>query len=310
VSGLSLERVWSETLQGVSLELEVGTVVVIGEASDGTAALAELCAGVRAPRRGRVRLGSAAPSASPELRRSIASLLADESNAGAGDVRSWAQAVAARSGFSAEAGLGGLRFPLERKLASLSNAERRELACVVALAHPAPALLVLHDPFSACAPGARQALLRRLAELAGTCPVLVTTPSFEDARQLGGATFFLDRGLLSQVPRGSLPGALTPGLDVWLCVEASDPRALASALAPHPDVRELDFDESRGGRLLLRGVDLERLCVAVAQAAVGARVDIHLLRALAEDLATARAAATGTAHAAYAAARQRARGQT
>jgi ABC-type thiamine transport system ATPase subunit len=309
VTTLSLAGVWCDPLKGVSLELAAGSVVILGDASDGSAALVELCAGVRAPRRGRVRLGTAAPSASPELRRNIASLLADETSPAAGDVRGWVNALSALSGLSVEAALDGLRFPLERPLRSLSNAERRELACAVALAHPTPALLVLHDPLSACAPGAKQALLQRLAERARSCPVLVTTPSLEDARQLGGSTYFLDRGLLSEVPRGAWPGALTPGLDVWLCVEAQEPRALVSALAREPEVHELDYDERRGGLLQLRGSDLEQLCRAVARAAVSARVEVRSLRARAEDLTSARAAATGMAHAAYVAGRARAGGQ-
>ena len=303
---LSLDRVWTDTLKGVSLELAGGLAVVIGEASDGTASLVELCAGVASPRRGRVRVASAAPHASPGLRRSIASLLADESGAAPGDVRSWAAALAALTGWSVEGALDSLRFPLDRALSSLSNADRRELACALALAHPAPALFVLHDPLAACAPAARSALIERLAELARQIPVLVTTPSLSEARLLGGSSYRLDRGLLSEAPRGAWPGTSTPGLDVWLCVEADSPRALVSALAEHPDVHELTYDEQRGGRLLLRGPDLERLCTAVARAAVDARVDLRLLRTSAEDLTSARAAANGEA-AAYAAARARAR---
>jgi ABC-type thiamine transport system ATPase subunit len=305
VTGVSIAGVWTETLKGVSLELAGGLAVVLGEASDGTASLVDLCAGVSRPRRGRLRVGSTAPYASPGLRRNIASLLADERGAAPGDVRSWAAALAAQHGSSAEPALEGLRFPLGRTLVSLSNAERRELACALSLIHPAPVLTVLHDPLAACAPAAKQALIERLAERALQSTVLVTTPSLSDARLLGGTSYRLDRGLLSEAPQGAWPGTLTPGLDVWLWVEADAPRALVSALAEHPDVCELTYDEQRG-RLLLRGPDLERLCVAVARAAVETRVDLRLLRTSAEDLSSARAAATGEA-AAYASARAHAR---
>lgn len=306
MTGLSLDRVWTGTLAGVSLELAGGLAVILGDASDGTASLVELCAGVSGPRRGRVRVGSVAPHASPALRRSIASLLADESGAGPGDVRSWAAALAALVGSSVERVLDGLSFPADRALCRLSNAERRELACALALAHPAPALVVLHDPLAACAPATRPALVDRLAELSRTSPVLVTTPSLADARLLGGVSYRLDRGLLSEAARSAWPGSSSPGLDVWLWVEADAPRKLVAALAEQSDVSELDFDEPRGGRLLLRGSDLERLCTAVARAAVGAGVELRLLRAAAEDLAALRAAATGEA-AAHAAALARAR---
>ena len=75
-----------------------------------------------------------------------------------------------------------------------------------------------------------------------------------------------------------------------------------SALAQHPDVRELAYAESGAGRVRVRGVELEKLAEAVARAALSARVEIRSLRACDEDLDVGRAAATGLAHAAYRAA--------
>lgn len=305
MSGLSLDQVWSEALKGVSLELASGLLVVVGDSSDGSASLVALCAGVSRPRRGRVRLGDSAPHASPRLRRSIASLLADESAPAAGNARGWVAGLGALLGSSLEPALEGVRFPLDRPLVELSNAERRQLACALALQHPAPLATVLHDPLSACAPEARQDTIARLQERSRHSPVLVTTPSFSDARLLGGSCHVLDRGLLGESAGGAWPSSA--GLDVWVCVEADTPRALLAALAQHPDVHELCFEEPRAGRLLLRGPDLERLCSAVARAAVEARVNLRSLRAEALDLAATRAAASGAA-AAYAAARARAGG--
>ena len=307
MSGLSLDRVWSETLKGVSLELGSGLLVIVGDPSDGSASLVELCVGVSRPRRGRVRLGDAAPYASPRLRRGIASLLADESPPAAGDARSWVAGLGALLGSSLEPALQSLRFPLDRPLVELSNAERRQLACALALAHPAPLATVLHDPLSACAPEARPSVVEQLLERSRHGPVLVTTPSFADARLLSGRCQVLDRGLLDESAGGAWPSSAHTGLDVWVYVEADSPRALLAALAQNPEVHELCYEEPRAGRLLLRGPDLERLCTAVARAAVDARVNLRSLRAETLDLAATRAAASGAA-AAYAAARARAGG--
>jgi hypothetical protein len=109
---------------------------------------------------------------------------------------------------------------------------------------------------------------------------------------------------------GTWPGSLTPGLPVWLTVEADAPRALLAALAEHPDVLELRYDETGAGRVLLRGSDLERLATAIGRAAVATGVEVRSLRPASEDLDAARAAATGmneAAGVAYRAARARGR---
>jgi hypothetical protein len=316
VSELLLERVWSAPLKDVSLRSSRGLSVVFGAEADGSGELVALCAGTRAPRRGRVALGGLQPSSSPACRRGIASLLPDEPGGGGGDsygdVRSWLLELAPLIGIEPPAVLAWSPVAPERTLASLSGAERRALALAVALAHPEPALVVLHEPLTACATGQNERVLARLAELGKERPVLVTTASIATARRLGGTTYLLDRGLCSEKPGGAWPGSMTPGLDAWLAVEADAPRGLVSALAQHPDVQELRYDERRGGRVLPRGPDLERLAVAVARAAVNAGVDIRLLRAPPEDLGAARGAVSGAIDAAdsYRAARARGRAAT
>ena len=312
MSELLLERVWSAPLKDVSLRSSRGLSVVVGAQADGSGELVALCAGTRAPRRGRVALGGLGPSSSPTCRRGIASLLSNEPGGGDGDVRGWLLGLAPLIGIELPAVLAWSPVAPGRALASLSGAERRELALAVALAHPEPALVVLHEPLTACATGQKERVLARLAELGKERPVLVTTASIETARRLGGTTYLLDRGLCSAKPEGAWPGSMTPGADAWLAVEADAPRGLVSALAQHPDVQELLYDERRGGRVFLRGQDLERLAVAVARAAVSAGVEIRLLRAPAEDLDAARGAASGAIDAAdaYRAARARGRAAT
>ncbi len=305
---LRLERVWSAPLKDVSLSSSGGVSVIVGAESDGTGELVELCAGVRAPRRGRVLVAGEPPSASPRARRGIASLLANEELPPVGDVRRWLHELSTLVGFAPPAVLERCSVGPERDVSSLSSAERRELACCVALAHPQPTLVALHEPLTACDPARREWMTSRITALGAACTVVVTCASIADARRLGGSVYLLDRGLLDAKPAGSWPGSLAPGLDVWLAVEADAPRGLLAALADHPDVLELRYDETRGGRILLRGPDLERLATAVARAALTTGADIRLLRAAAEDLDAARAAATGmneASGAAYRAARAR-----
>jgi energy-coupling factor transporter ATP-binding protein EcfA2 len=309
LSALVLDHVWGRRLKDVSLRLAAGVNVVIGDESDGTSELVALCAGVRAPLRGRVQLDGLEPSSSPACRRRVASLLADERDEPHGDVRGWLRGPAASHGVTEEAVLEACRVRADRALASLSLAEWRELACAVALAHPDPGLVVLHEPLAACPAGDTARVFERIAGLAQRSIVLITTGSLAAARYLtASATYLLDRGLCSDAPSGAWPGSLTPGLDTRLWVEADSPRVLVAALAQHPDVTEIDFDERSAGRISLRGPDLERLASVVVRAAVSAGVEVRLLQARAEDLDAVRAAATGQAQAAYRAAQARPRG--
>jgi ABC-type taurine transport system ATPase subunit len=308
VSELVLDHVWSEPLKDVSLRASGGLTLLLGDVSDGTGALVELCAGVRAPRRGRVTLDAERPSASPRCRRRTASLLPAEPGAGAGDVRRWLAELARLREVSPQAVLDATQVAGDRAMSSLSAAERRELACWVALEQRDASLVVLHDPLSACGGGQRQRALGRISELARAAIVLVTTPSLADARSLGVGCQRLDRGLLASAAEGER-GLWQGVAGASLTLEADAPRELVAALAREPDVHELRYDE-RSGRVVLRANELERLASAVARAIVSASVDIRSLRAGADDLDALRAAASAmddAAGAAYRAARARAR---
>lgn len=315
MSELVLEQVWSEPLKGVSLRASAGLSVVLGAESDGSAALVALCAGVRAPRRGRVTVDAEAPSRSPRCRRGIASLLATEAPLAGGDVRGWLDELSALRGVSPAAVLASCTLAGDRPLRSLSSAERRELACWVALAQTEPALVVLHDPLSACGAGRREQAIARITELGRTTTVLLVTPSIAEARVLGGSRWRLDRGLLESAPEGAAGDEPRSASSAWhgvagacLAIEADAARALASALAQQPDVHELRYDEHGSGRLWLRGADLERLAQAVARAVVSTETPVRSLRAGADDLDALRAATTAmndAAGAAYRAARAR-----
>lgn len=303
MSELTLTAVWSPPLKSFSARLAVGLHVVLGADTDGTASLIELCAGVRAPRRGAVALDGEHPSSSPRLRRRIASLLPIEDLSGSGDVQAWLEAVAQLRGAPAQRRLelSPVEITLTRPLAGLSSAERRRLALAVALNEPEAPLVALHEPLAAAGPLSREAVLARLAERAARAVVLVTTASVEDARQLGGTVYVLERGVLVRQHGHPWPSALTPGLGARLWIDTDSPRELVAALASSPDVREARYVSER---IELQGDDLERLALAVSQAAVTAGVHVRRLQSEAPDLEAVHGASAGLAHAAYRAAQQ------
>jgi ABC-2 type transport system ATP-binding protein len=309
VSQLELNWVCSPVLKNVSGSFGPGLHVLVGAESDGTADLIELCAGVRLPQRGRLKLDCEQPGASPKLRRRIASLLPDESWVADGDVRRWLGHVGALHGFDASAHVAdfypGLK--LDRALASLSGAERRELALAAALAQPEPKLVALHEPLAAAA-GASEAVLPRLAQLGSSVPVLLTTRSIEDARRLGGQLRVLERGILVRELHDAWPGAVTPGLQVELWAECDAPRRLLAELVQLPQVERAAFDARFATRVQVLGNDLEQLARAVARAALAARVELRMLRAAPPELAEVHAASAGLAQAAYRAAQAARRG--
>jgi ABC-type thiamine transport system ATPase subunit len=302
VSALELRAVWSPALKNVSALFGPGLHVVVGQDSDGADDLIALCAGVRVPRRGQLLLDGRPPSASPSARRRIASLLPSENPDRRSSVRAWLNEVGQLHGFDAGRSHAELLpdVKLERAVASLSGVELRRLALALALGQPEPLLVALHDPLAAAQGDASDAVLQRILELARQAIVIVTTPSLLDARRLGGGVHVLDRGVLARQAAHAWPGAVTPGLDVWLAVDCDSPRELLAELCKSPDVEQTSYDARRAPRRLqLRGPDLARLAIAVSRAAVAARVEIQLLQVAAEDLDSVRGATAGLANAAY-----------
>jgi hypothetical protein len=151
-------------------------------------------------------------------------------------------------------------------------------------------------------------VLERIQQLGARAPVLLTTRSAEDARRLGGQLLVLERGVLVREPRHAWPSAVTPGLRVELWLESAAPRRLLAELLGSPEVERASFDAQQGGRILVVGADLERLALAVARAALAARVELRSLRAASPDLAAVHGASAGLAQAAYRAAQSTRRG--
>jgi len=310
LSQLQLERVSSPRLKSLSGDFGPGVHVLLGAEADGTADLIELCAGVRLPQRGRLSLDGVSPGASPQARRRIASLLADEGWPGEGDVQYWIGHLGALRGFDALAATQRYcpDLVLDRPLQLLSSSQRRELALAAALAQPDPQLVALHEPLAAAAASMGTAVIERIQELAARAPVLLTTRSVADARQFTGQLLVLERGILARESPDAWPSAVTPGSNVELCIECDAPRRLVAELAQSPEVERVAFDARRATRVLVAGSDLERLALAVSRAALAARVELRQLRAAAPDLEAVHGASAGLARAAYQAAQTVRRG--
>jgi ABC-type taurine transport system ATPase subunit len=298
LSTLEFRAVWSPALANISALFGPGLHVILGQAADGADDLVALCAGVLLPRRGQVLLDGQAPSASPSLRKGIASLLPLEAPGGTGSVRAWLTEVGHMHGFDARGSHADFApdLGLDQPVASLSNAERRRLALSVALGQPEPSLLALNDPLAAARGPTSDAALQRILELGRQAIVVVTTPSLLDARRLGGELHVLGRGALTRRTDQGWPSAVTPGLDVWLEVDCDSARELLAELCKSPDVEEALYDGRRAPRRVqVRGSDLERLATAVNRAAVSAGVELQLLQVAATDLDSVRGARAGLA---------------
>lgn len=302
---LEFRGVWSAPIKALSATFDAGLHVVLGAPTDGSADLIALAAGSRLPRRGSLVLSGTPLFASPSLRRRTASLLADEAPSGSRAIADWCRDLGALKGFDAAAGVQTYcpRLRPERALASLSLAERRELALAAALGQPAPALVALHEPLASLAPALLPRALERIHELARETIVLCTASAVSDAQRLGGSLHVLERGVLTRSPAHAWPEAVTPGLASELWIDCRAPRELLRELVASNDVTRASFE---GERLRIGGPSLERLCHAVALAAVQSRAGIRALQVVTPDVMAVHAATAGLAQAAYRAAQLRA----
>jgi ABC-type taurine transport system ATPase subunit len=305
MSRLDFERVSLPPLGDLSLSLDTGVHVVLGHEQDGSARLIALAAGAESPQRGAVLFDGRAPERTPELRQSLASLLAEEPSLGRGSLGDLLDAVAALRGAGPSNGLSRLGYePVRsRELATLDAGERRTLALALALSHPGARLVVLHEPFEAARGLELERVLERLQELATSAVLLIATSSSADARRLGGTLYLLERGVITRSPAHAWPAELTPGSRPELAIDCDAPRVLLAELAREAVLSAFQHDaEQAPRRLLVRGADVEALALAVAGAALRAGVTIEALRLVNQDLELVQGASAGLARAAYEAA--------
>jgi len=197
---LQFERVTHAPLIDVSASFERGVHVVLGNERDGTGTLIALAAGLNAPAVGRVGLAGLTASGHAALRAHIASVSAHESLPPGGTVRAALEfALLARAetrsalDVLSEAGLSQLAA---RRPASLSALEVRAVALALALSHPEPRLLALHEPCALIGLITENFLLDALHRHQNNDTLVLCSASRqEDAMRIGGTPSALERGI-------------------------------------------------------------------------------------------------------------------
>ncbi|MCC6217517.1 MAG: hypothetical protein IT376_21850 [Polyangiaceae bacterium] len=303
---VSVAGVSDDPLVGVDLQLGPGLHVVLGRRTDGADVLVDRVAGVRAPRRGRVRVLGADPHRRPAVRRRMGVLLPAEVLSGDSTVEAAVELAVASRGAR-----GGARAALERAgLGHLASARCsrldawscRAVVLALALADPLPEVLVLHEPLAYGADRVRSTLARlREAARRGVCALVVTSSPVDAARLGAPVTLLLGGRVVRSIPQplgvGAAPGATE------LLVTSTDARALLAALATDSAVGRVALDATAGGRLTVAGPDRALLGLALARAALASGARLVRVEPRIPTLAEAAAAAAGLARGAWEAAR-------
>ena len=189
----------------------------------------------------------------------------------------------------------GLESLAKRKVGSLSRWEKRSLALGLALAVPAPLLLVLHDPLGelveVSAESLRNVLMARAK--AGAC-VLLLTPSAHDAASLADDVATLESGRVGRAMGAPDIDELAPGSSIEMHVWCDMGRAFASALLLEPAVTGLSWGASElGTPLRIHGNDLEACARTVARVAIEQGVTIHAMQPVVPSTPEINAATAG-----------------
>lgn len=297
MSELRFQELTHGELARLSLTFNSGSHVVLGTEADGTNTLLMLAAGLLAPARGLVTLDGSAPRSHAATRRQIAGVCARETLPPGRDVQSaLTLALAARSetrsGLSVLDAAGLASFAL-RRLSDLTAQEARAVALALALSHPEPRLLALHEPLGLVGLVSEEFLLGALRRFAAAgAIVLCSATGVDDAARLGGSIGLLDRGfwLDSSQTRATVA-------TITLRVQSPEPRRLAARLAEAPAVDAVEWSGTH--ELLVRGSNLERLAHSIV---ANARAEAIRITALKQDppnlelLAATRAALSQSAY--------------
>jgi ABC-type multidrug transport system ATPase subunit len=295
MSELSFDVVSHAQLASVSGVLDSGSHVLLGSERDGTSNVVLLAAGIVEPAADRVLLAGRVPFSSASTRRTIGALCAEErlptARYAAGAVQLALQARGdARSALNV-LDAAGLAHLATRRMSDVSARETRGLALALALSHPKPTLLALHEPLALVGTVQERFLLDALTQLSTSGAIVLATASrVEDAARLGGEVHALERGIWLDSAENR-----TPHQQITLRVQTPDAERLAACLAGAPEISAVT--RVGASELLVLGMDLERVASSVVAKARAASVRISALRedtAALESLAAARA---GIAHA-------------
>jgi ABC-type multidrug transport system ATPase subunit len=302
---ITLERVAARraplALANVSLEWGAGIHTLVGASADGGPLLLGLVAGATPPRSGRVRVLDGSP-ADATVRKQVAYVPLERALPGALDVQEVLAIAAAIRGEPARNAAErlstlGVESLASRGVRTLSREEARAVAIVEAVTSSRVRVLLIEEPFVALDPRAATRLPGELrARAREGWAIVIATASVRDAVELSDDHVVLRGGTVTahtsslQALAGFSPHGVT------LRILASDPRALAAALAREAGV-EAVVCENAG--VVARGRDTLELARAAARAIMLCGVDVTELRVEAPSLEEVRAAVTGVATATY-----------
>lgn len=286
-------------LRGASCRLGPGVHAVLGTPADGSLAFAAAALGRVRPAAGTVRVAGLDPWSAPKARAQIAALAPRPELP---DLPRFADVVAAAGraagwdsrGSLQDLGLGALA---RRAVRSASLAERRAVELAIALGHPEPRLLLLHEPLRrTAAPGPAElwARVRTRAE-GGTCVVLIASTPV-DLLGAVDSIHVLNRGLaLGLALDAADPLPSSPELMVWVDAQrGGGARALAAALAGHEELTGVGWQSAAGPAeapgpgmelLAVRGRQLEAAALLVARHAEQLGVAVRSVHSAAPTLA-------------------------
>jgi ABC-type transport system involved in cytochrome c biogenesis ATPase subunit len=305
----SLRAVTLGALHGADLELVPGRYVALSNEGPPLWDLIAVLSGVQPPRSGSLLVDGVSPAASPDLRKKIAALLADESLPPASSVlRSVAQVLAARGADPSHAARvlesSELSRFAELPTAALGARETRSVALALALAHDSAELFALHEPLATLLPSAL--VLPRLDEhTARGALIVAATTSPADATLLGGAWLCVELGRVRATP-GPAPRL---GVGPWqqVLVEATDARALAQLL--HDSALGLSSElGASGNSLKVVGPALDVTVREVVALARAHGIELTRIEAAVPPVEALMAARQGFARGAYEASRAAALG--
>ena len=262
---------FGSALAPVRSELGNGLHVVLEPAPDAAAGLIAFAAGAIAGKHARVWLDGKDPHGDPGVRATIASLQGTETLLPAPTVLASLQGLLPWRGDATRARAflesWGLAALAGERPERLEPRELRSVALALALAHPAPSLLALHEPLTTDLRPAR--VRSAIAAAAENAIVLATVSRFEDARALGGRVLRWQGGAF-QALNSERFGTHA------LRVRSRSAGELAAALADVPEVRQVTRVGLR--ELVVHGPELEPLARAVAERAHGAGLSLEGLR--------------------------------
>lgn len=299
---LKLEKAGHGRVFELSLELDVGLHVVVGNANDGTLDLLRLASGDVAPARGWVRVDDEQPHRSPALRRAFGCAYASP----AFEEKLVRDAVAQRLELHAckitpEAASSrfGVESLLQRTTASLSALELHAIQLVIALTIEAPKALFLCEPLASTTVLGAHALVEAIRERAERSIVLCATASPRVAALLAPASLLMEDGRLQRSVFAPTRPAFTPGAPAQVRVECPHAQLMAEALTNDPAVSGLSWQ--RGDEhLIVEGAEVESLCRAILALSVERRWCISQLTQVLPDPVEIRATHAAMARAAYA----------